>query len=181
MIAFLIVSLFTLALFHWAYESAISPSFRLGARYRLFGLRDELRNFSAQKGFQLDRAAIRVLEESINSVIEHMYQIDFGFAFAFSQRCAADNSFRMRVEHRQSVVDSYQDPEFQELRQRYGTIFREITMINSGAWFVYLVPVAAIALFWSAIRQMFIKLSIVSGDDFPALSRGAGEACAEPV
>ena len=181
MIAFLIVVLFTLALFHWAYESAIAPSFRLGARYKLFALRDELRNFSAQKGIQLDYAAIRLLQESINSSIEYMREINFGLALAFKKRWALDDSFRKRMEQRYSLIESYRDPEFQALRQRYEYIFGEITMVNTGGWFVYIVPIAVIVLFWKTLCKMFIKLSVVSGDDFPALSRGLGDACAEPV
>ena len=181
MIAFLIVVLFTLALYHWAYESAIAPSLRLGARYKLFALRDELRSFSAQRGIQLDHAAIRLLEESINSSIEYMREINFGLALAFKRRCTSDESFRKRVERRYSVIESCRDPEFQAFRKRYEYIFGKITMINTGGWLIYVVPIAVIIVFWKTLCRMLIKLSVVPGDDFPALSRGLEDACAEPV
>src|SRR3954468_16134165 len=100
MISLLILVLFTLALFHWAYESAVAPSMRLAARYKLFALRDELRHFRTQKGFQLDRYAIQLLEESINSAIENLHNIDFTLARAFRKRCLADPLFRKRIEKR---------------------------------------------------------------------------------
>jgi len=181
MIAFLIIVLFTLALFHWAYESAIAPSFRLGARYKLFALRDELRHFSSQKEIQLDESAIRVLEESINSSIEYMSEINVSLARAFHKRCSVDPSFRKRIERRYSLIESYRDPEFQALRQRYEYIFGEITMINAGGWFIYIVPIAVGVVFWTTLCRGFDRLSVVSGADFPELSRGSVDACAEPV
>jgi hypothetical protein len=181
MIAFLIIVLFTLALFHWAYESAMAPSFRLGARYKLFALRDELRHFSAQKQIQLDEAAIQVLEGSINSSIEYMSGFDFALARAFRKRCSVDPSFRKRMARRSSLIESYRDPEFQALRQRYEYIFGKITMINSGGWFIYIVPVAVGVVFWKTLCKMVTRLSVVSGDDFPELSRGLGDACGEPA
>jgi hypothetical protein len=181
MIAFLFLLLFTLALFHWAYESALAPSFRLGARYKLFALRDELRQFSRQHGVQLDRKAIAVLEGSINGAIEYMRSIDFAFVWAFRERCASDQSFRDRTEDRTSLVESYRDPEFQTLRYRYEKLFGKVMAINSGAWFVYLVPFFVIAFFWRTVRKTLVRLSLTAGDDFPELSGAPREVCAEPV
>ena len=181
MIAFLIIVLFTLALFHWAYESAIAPSFRLGARYKLFALRDELRHFSAQKEIQLDEPAIHVLEGSINLSIEYMSEIDFGLARAFRKRCSLDPSFCKRIEQRSSLIESYRDPEFQALRHRYEYVFGKITMINSGAWFIYIIPIAVYVVFWKTLCKLVSRLSVVSGEDFPELSGQIVDACAEPV
>jgi len=181
MIPILFIILFSLALFHWAYETAVAPSVRLATRYRLFALRDQLRRFAAREGIQLDYPAIRILEESINCCIEYMPELNFGFVFAFRRRFASDSAFRKRVEHRENVLESYMDPDFRDLRREYARIFREIMLVNSGGWFVYLVPVAAGAVFWDTLRKMFLKLSVLMGDDYQVLARGVTAACAEPA
>lgn len=181
MIPILIVALFSLALFHWAYESAIAPSVRLGARYRLFALRDELRNFVARESVQLTHPAVQLLEESINSTIEYMREINFGFVFAFNSRFSSDDSFKKRVEHRKTVVESYDASEFQVLRKRYEHLFREITILNCGGWFIYLIPIAFAATCWEWLRRTIVKLSFVPSAEFPSLSRGFDDTCAEPA
>jgi len=92
-----------------------------------------------------------------------------------------DPSFGKRIARRSSLIESYRDPEFQALRQRYEYIFGKITMINSGGWFIYIVPVAVGVVFWKTLCKMVTRLSAVSGDDFPELSRGLGDACVEPA
>lgn len=181
MIPFLLVVLFSLALFHWAYEAAIAPSVRLGARYKLFALRDELRNFVVREGTHLDNPAIHLLEESINSTIEFMREINFGFILAFQQRCTADESFRKRVEHRRAVIEGFEAPEFQALRKKFEHIFRDVTILNGGGWFVYVVPIALLGICWEWLRRVMVKLCVVPFQDFPALSRGIDETCAEPA
>jgi hypothetical protein len=182
MISFLLIVLFTLALFHWAYEAAIAPSVRLGTRYRLFALRDELRNFVARNGVKLNDPAIQLLEESINSTIEYMPGINFGFILAFHQRCSSDESFRKRVEYRRQVIEAFEaPPEFHALRKRFEHIFRDVTILNGGGWFVYLVPIALVGICWEWLRRLIVRLCVVPFHDFPALSRGMDEASAEPA
>jgi hypothetical protein len=181
MMAVLLFLLFVLVLFHWAYESAIAPSWRLGLRYKLFALRDELRNFAAQKGIQLDHTAINTLEESINSATYYMREINFGFIYSFNTRYKCDESFRKRVNHRRAVLEEYQDVEFRAMRKRYEHIFREINLANCGGWMIYLIPIVYVAICWEWLRRLYVKLSVVPSTDFAALSRGVDEACAEPA
>lgn len=179
--ALLIFILFVLALFHWAYESAIAPSWRLGIRYKLFALRDELRNFAAQEGVQLDHAAVATLEESINSATHYMREINFGLFYSFTTRYKNDDSFRRRVDHRRSVVEGYEDPEFCDIRKRYEHIFREVNVVNSGGWFIYLIPIVYVAICWEWLRRLSIVLSLVPSTEFPAFSSDEDGAFPEPT
>lgn len=181
MIPILIIILFSLALFHWAYESAIAPSWRLGLRYKLFSLRDDLRNFSAETGVQLNYGAIDALEESINSTIQHMREINFGFFLSFNNRYKADESFKKRVDHRFALVNGYEDPEFRLILKRYAYIYREVNVANSGGWVVYLLPLVYVAACWKWLKRLCTVISLVPSTEFPALSRDSSDACAEPA
>jgi hypothetical protein len=181
MIPLLFVILFSLALFHWAYEFAIAPSWRLGIRYKLFALRDELRNFATQRGIQLDKQAIETLEDVLNSAIHNMREINFGFVLAFSSRYRSDESFRKRMDHRRSVVEGYQDPDFRSICHRYQHLFREINVANSGGWFVYLVPLVYMAVCWKWLRRFWKVISLVPSAEYPTLSRETSEVFAEPA
>jgi hypothetical protein len=176
-----ILILLGLALFHWAYESAIAPSWRLGIRYKLFALRDDLRNFASAKGVQLDHAAIEILEDAVNGVTLHMAEINFGFFYSFQLRYKADESFRNRIERRRQLIEGYQDPDFSAMRRRYAHIFREINVANSGGWMIYLIPVVYVAICWEWLRRLSIKLSLVPSKEFQTLSRDIGEVYVEPA
>ncbi|HSH37229.1 MAG TPA: hypothetical protein VK993_00465 [Chthoniobacterales bacterium] len=175
---FLFILLFSLGLFHWAYESAVAPSLRLGARYKLFRIRDELRNLAATKGVVLNRKAIRLFEESLNSTLAHMRDFDFAFALAVNKRNSTDESFRRRLEHRVMLITEYQDPDFVRLRKRYEHVFREINLINVGGWFVYLVPIVAAAVCWGALRRLFLLISVVPDTDVHTFTSTDVERCA---
>jgi hypothetical protein len=178
---FLIVLLFSLALFHWAYEGAIAPSWRLGLRYKLFAVRDDLRNVAERKGIGLSEPAIQFLEESINSVIEHMREVNFGFLWSFRNRVESDKSFCRRVEFRAGIVDAMDQPDFREIRRRYNRIYREVLTANSGAWFLYLVPCVYCVLCWKWLRVVVKKIALLPESEFPALSRGIQDIYAEPA
>ncbi len=175
MIPLLFVTLFTLALCHWAYESAIAPSLRLGARYKLFSVRNELRNLAAMRGVQLNHGAINLLETIINSAIERMHDYDFAFIVAVNRRAKSDESFRLRMEHRVAVIKEYQDPDFVRLLERYETIFKEVTLINVGGWFLYVVPIGLAAICWGALRKIFLYVSVVPENDVICLADNYGD------
>src|SRR5206468_362183 len=94
MIPFLLVAVFSLALFHWAFENAIAPSLRLGLRYRLFRLRDDLRAFAEGNANTLKSPAVRLLEECVNNAIRNLRQIDLVLLITFSRRFQSDGHFR---------------------------------------------------------------------------------------
>jgi hypothetical protein len=70
-----IIVLLALAVFHFVHESILAPSFRLSLRFRLFVLRDEVRQLKIECAESLNDEHFVFLQDSINGLISIRYGI----------------------------------------------------------------------------------------------------------
>jgi hypothetical protein len=64
-----ILYLIALAALHFVYESILAPSFRLSLRFKLFVLRDEVRQLKIDCASSLNDRHFDFLQDSINNLI----------------------------------------------------------------------------------------------------------------
>jgi hypothetical protein len=166
LMATLIIILFIVASIHFLYESTILPSIRVGLRFDLFELRDRLRNLLDTK--KIDSDKYRHLQSSINATIDSLHSLDM-LGFVNCQRVLKANPrWNDLVTKRQQEIDSYDQPEFREIRKRHIQLAMKTFAANSGMLIFYLglfiVPAILVWKFWVDIFNYFRWLtSIPSG------------------
>lgn len=121
-----------LSLVHLVYESILAPWWRLSLRYKLFVLRDELRNLKIESGDALDDKHFRYLQDSINTMIKYLARYDVASLVSAELNYRQDPQFRREVAARSSFLDDCNIPKARELRQRSVRIAGEVIAINSG-------------------------------------------------
>lgn len=155
---FLFVALVALALWHFVYEGIFLPSARFRLRFKLFALRDRLRNLKADNPRQCGPAAFDILDESLNWQIEHQYQLTISLLRGANRRYYSDSSFAKQVNDRVARLNECQLPEYIEIRRLAGGLFQEAAFLNSGSWLIFAIPVAVGLAFATKMAEVSGRL-----------------------
>jgi hypothetical protein len=163
--ATLILVLFALAGLHFIYEGIIAPSIRMGLRYRLFAMRDELRRLKFDHGERLDNELYRHVESSINATIKHLHQIDAGLAYSAWDAFGRDAELMARVERVEALYESCKIDDMRTVRDEHRRTIGLALLTNVGAWGLYLSPFALILLASSSLALTVKRvLTLPEGD-----------------
>lgn len=156
----LIYILLLLALFHYIYESALLPSIRLNYRYRLFSLRDELRRLKFENRDLIDDRLYNYLQTSVNVTVNILHRIDLGMVLKTHKRYEEDKEFHQRIERRRKLIDDLlqkcEVSEIVEVRKKYLRTLEYVFFANTGALYIYLVPIAILLACLDKLKS-FIK------------------------
>lgn len=152
--SYLIIAIVVCAILHFVFEAIVAPSLRLDLRYRLFALRDELRSLKIEHTEQLDRKHFEYLHESINVTIAFLNRFDIATITKINQLVEHDAELRQRVEARSKILDDCGLKSVKEIRRKTVRIAGAAFLTNSGAWGLYLLPVAVIAACFSAAKHL---------------------------
>ncbi len=131
-----------LAILHFWYEAIYAPSKRLEIRFKLFELRDEARMLKIKYGKELDDKHFQYLQESLNGLIRHLYNIDLVLLVALSIKVHEDKEFKKRMEANAKALEGCNVPEAREIIKRGAKLVERAVNINSGGWIFYVVPIA---------------------------------------
>ena len=158
-----ILILLSIAVMHFIYESIILPSIRLSLRFKLFALRDQLRELLMRDA---DAGEVfRIQQSAINNSIKMLSRADPATLARFEQQLRDDEAMRNRVERRTKLVDEYASEEFQIIVKETRHAFRSAFVANMGAWFIYIVPIAVVFLCLDHIKSVARKfLSVPEGE-----------------
>lgn len=163
--SYLILAITLLAIFHFIYDGIIAPSLRLEARYELFALRDQLRELKKERGNHLADKHFTHLQDTINTMLANLAQFDVGTIYLIEQEFKRDKDLKKRIDARIRVMDDCTDPDAREIRKKALWIGGKATAVNSGAWFLYLLPIASVAISLSAIKtRVKAALSLTEND-----------------
>jgi hypothetical protein len=149
-----LIVLVVLAALHFSYESIIAPSLRLRLRYRLFELRDRARNLKIQHGHSLRDRHFDYLQDSINGVISVLYQFDLAALVTIARELRSNAELRDLVATRAKALDDCPIPDARKIRYESCRIAAYAVAVNNGAWTLFVAPVAAAYIGFSAIKSL---------------------------
>lgn len=163
--SYVILIMVLLAILHFIYDGIVAPSLRLEARYRLFSLRDELRELKKIRGNELQDRHFANLQSMINTMLGNLSQFDIGTIYRMEREFRNDQELKKRVEARVRLMDDCKDPDALKLRQKAVLMGFQATAVNSGAWFLYLLPIISVASSFNAVKaRVKPALSLTTND-----------------
>ena len=140
----LLTILIFLAAFHFVYEAIIVPSARLALRFKLFALRDQLRNLKIVHGDRLDGEVFEYLQGSINNTIRILHRIDIATILRLDRTLNKNTGLRRQVEKRTEVLHTQLEncpiEEARKIHKKNVSIFLQALLINNGGLFLYILP-----------------------------------------
>jgi hypothetical protein len=175
----LINIIFVVAILHFVYESILAPSWRLRLRYRLFALRDELRDIKTTSGDALDDRHYRYLQASINIQLANLYRYDFATFVSAEFKYRTNPRFKKLVDSRSDLLDDCNIPEAKSIRNRSLKSVAAAIAINSVPLCIFLLPIVVLTRELPKIIRIPIKkIASLSEPSFervdPAVSASVG-------
>jgi hypothetical protein len=149
------------AAYHFIYEGILAPSFRLSLRFKLFALRDRVRELKMIHGDQLDSAAFGYLQDSVNTGIRILPDFTFGTLAQAKELLKNHPELRNRLAERDRLLESCRVPEVSQIWKQASGIMEQALFVNSGGWLIYVVPVGLVAAFFGFISSGVKKLLLM--------------------
>ncbi|MDB0616235.1 hypothetical protein PL372_11915 [Tenacibaculum dicentrarchi] len=109
------IILIVFGIFHFIYESILMPSFRLELRYKLFELRDELRNIKSEENSKVSDDVFDILEGTVCTVINRLPFFSLSAQMDAFKEYESNKSFQNRVEKRKKFLKVVKTKELNEL------------------------------------------------------------------
>jgi hypothetical protein len=148
------------ALLHWIYEGIILPSLRLSLRYRLFALRDRLREVKSKNNETVSDDVFRYLQGTINNGIALLPFTDFRVIGA-AEAIEKDESLRTRIQKREDAISRCQISEIKEIVTEINDVWWTAFISNTAGLAAYVIPLLFIWHFWTNISGSIKKLVLV--------------------
>ena len=145
---YFLVTLLVIVLFHFVYESLLAPSLRLRLRFDLFVLRDRVRNLKIDNPKEFQDKHFHHLQDSINTLIALLARFDIATLSRIEAEMKSDPALKRRADERSRILDDCQLEEARKIRHQTLRLASVALALNSGGWFVYIVPTLAIVAVW---------------------------------
>jgi hypothetical protein len=158
--------LIALAALHFVYESILAPSFRLSLRFKLFVLRDEVRQLKIDCAGSLSDKHFDFLQDSINNLISNLNRFDMATFVGVEFESKKDPSFLKAAEERSRMLDDCTIPRAREIRKQSLKIISAAIFINSGASFLLIfAPIIIAVLGYAEVKQRIRIFAFISDQD----------------
>jgi len=154
--------LIIIAVYHLLWESAILPTHRLYLRNKLFKLRDEIRELKQQGISEKDKAALKLLHQSVNFYTTRLHQLTMGLQITLEQEYKEDPKFRERVAKKSEILKSADNKAVLKIYNEANDILENAYLMNAGGWFVYLIPIALMLFPIQKIKELIESLLAIS-------------------
>ncbi len=155
---FLFYTLIIVTAYHFVWEAILAPSFRLGLRFELFRLRDELRWLHHKDPDDCTEEIFRCIQGSINNGIRLLPKTDFALLRSVDRAIAEDSGLKKRIEKRRELIEACINPEIREFERRISSVTRRALVVNTGGWIIYLIPVVLAAVCFGWVKRFVGKL-----------------------
>ena len=156
MIAWLILIAAVLCLWHFVWEGIVAPSLRMQIRDRIFALRDELRNRIIDGDPASADRAFDYLQEIMNTSIVYLSAADPVSLYMAKRAFARDENFRLESEKRLQVIEA--NDVARDISKRLNRLYGDAFLVNSGGWFIYLIPLLLTLVLFSTIIDFFRQI-----------------------
>ncbi|MEO8516555.1 MAG: hypothetical protein ABI426_07420 [Flavobacterium sp.] len=146
------------AIFHFIYESILLPMLRLELRYKLFGLRDQLRHLKSENTESISDNVFYLLEETICTTINRLPYLSISSRVDATREFETNPTFRKRVEDRVNLLRSCDNTEVKQITKGIADISFYTFILNAGGWIYILVPLLIVVLIFAFITQKVTQL-----------------------
>jgi len=163
---FLFYAFLLIGMYHLIYEGILLPSLRLRLRFRLFEIRDRLRTLKHLDARCCSDQAFNFLQDSINNGLGMLHRTDLIMLFKVEQQIESSELLRNRLEKRNSVLSEVFDPDIIEIRKDINHVARYAVLLNSGGWFIYIIPAMITVLAFGKIKGLVKELLMFPEDRF---------------
>jgi hypothetical protein len=153
------------AMCHFIYESILAPSFRLRLRFKLFALRDELRDLKIERNGSLDNKHFDFLQDSINSLIFVLFRVDMSLVISAQNSYQNDKEFRRNADERAKILDDCQIAVASEIRRKSLWVLLLAIIVNSGMLVILTLPVILLVHGLSETKKRLRKFASLSEQD----------------
>ncbi len=140
MTAWMLVAVALLSAWHYVWDGIIAPSLRAEYRFKLFALRDRLRELKYQERIDVD--LFEFLEESINTTIRFLPSFSIASLAESRRMIEHDPELSRRIEERLNRVQQSSNPEIKSILLGIVDIGYRTLTANSGSWYAFLIPLA---------------------------------------
>jgi hypothetical protein len=179
--------LIALAALHFVYESILAPSFRLSLRFRLFVLRDEVRQLKIDCAGSLSDEHFDFLQDSINNLISNLNRFDMATFVGVVLESKRDPSFLKSAEERSCMMDDCDfpragpgpgpGPRAREIREQSLKIVSAAIFINSGALYLLIfAPIIIAVLGYAEVKRRIRIFAFISDQDLKRIPPAASAA-----
>jgi hypothetical protein len=131
--------------FYFIYEGIILPSMRLSMRYKLFAIRDRLRDLKAEKPDELKDDAFKYLHDGINNTIRILPILSLSIFFEIIKEYRKNRAIGEKAERKAHVLDTCDLPEVRTITGELVDCTFKTIFINSAGWAIWIAPFAIVA------------------------------------
>lgn len=150
-IAIALLLLGGLAVWHFVYESILLPTILLNIQFKLFKLRDELREIKIEQGPCFSDDVFSLLDSSINKVIHIVPALTVATIAQANIALSQNPELRQRIAERRAKIESCSIERVRALDTEVSSLFVSVYVANSGAWIIYCIPVLVFKLCYRRI------------------------------
>ena len=138
-----------LSIFHFIYEGIVAPTLRVYQRNKLFVLRDKLREIDYQELKGNDKYAYEYIERGLNNIISNLPKLNSYSFHRYIEKIEKDSKLKKEITTRSEKIKQTSIQDLKEIYEEAGKVTYDTVCINSGAWFIYLIPIVLSILFFS--------------------------------
>ena len=177
MLSWFVVFMFVAVMCHFIYEGIVAPSLRMNLRYRLFAIRDELRELISEKDTDVPIQAFKTFQDDINHSVSNLGSFHVSTLFQVRRAMKLDKELEAGSKAEIDLVRSVENPEFSALRKRFLSVLLTAFVANSAGLFAWVVPAVLAQVFLGKVKKL-VLLSLQMPASFRFYGRvGMHQAC----
>lgn len=162
----LIIILLAIATFHFVYEGIVAPSVRMQLRNKLFCLRDELRQLKVDGQLaKADAEAFWYVHDGISSFLNRLPYLTIGLQISVDKAYRENPALQARIEQRCRLLNSCQNKVITDVFAKTTRVVEEAFIVNSGGWFVYIVPLGILIATLGSLKKLAFSLVLTPEPD----------------
>ena len=167
---YVILLVLALAFWHWLYESVLAPSFRQVMKLELRALQTELARLEGRSADPRCREAFQALSDTLGTLSLFMGRLDVVTLAAVEIEIRRNPVLRELAESRASLFQSGGVELLRDLRNRSLRLAAWAVAVNSGAWCVFIIPLALARTGMRGARRLVAAALVLSRSDLGRLA-----------
>lgn len=138
---------------HLVYESIIAPNKRMALRAELLMIQIELHQMETEKLNENDKVVYHMVNESVANLMTRLPKIDLSLIQEMKKQYENNIKLRERLEKRHKMVLATENTELKLLLHRSQSVISEAFKANSGAWVMWIIPIAAVSIVMVRVQE----------------------------
>lgn len=150
--SWLIFILILLTCWHFLFEAAIAPNWRMEQRFKLFALRDAIRKDLNHDDFKV-REVAGLLQHRVNTAIAALPYLDLSDLVTFQARLGKDRDLKDRLSNQTRIIKACNAKRLRDASREIDLTVMKAFLFNAGGWFIFLLPIVfGYGLYSKALR-----------------------------